>query len=88
MSIRWCRDPGIALGGAGKCVEPAGSVAGGGGEVGADRAECLGSGHGAHAAGDLDPQLAHPDDLFRRVVGPHRQMRMMRMMRRIRLGFG
>ena len=27
-----------------------------------------GAGHGAHAAGDLDPQLAHPDYLFRWVV--------------------
>jgi hypothetical protein len=40
---------------------PLSAVAGGGGEVGADSAECLGSGEGAHAAGDLDAELAHPD---------------------------
>ena len=41
---------------------------GGGGEVGADGAEGLGAGHRPHAAGDLDPQLAHPDDLLGFVI--------------------
>jgi hypothetical protein len=54
----------VSLGCLGECVEPADAVAGGGGQVGADGAEGLGAMHGAHAAGDLDAQLAHPDDLF------------------------
>ena len=41
---------------------------GGGGQVGADGAECPGTVHGPHAAGDLDPQLAHPDLAFGGVV--------------------
>src|SRR5262245_52762438 len=61
-------DPGVAFGGADEGVEPADAVAGGGGEVGADGAEGLGAAHGAHAAGDLDPQLAHPYDLLGWVV--------------------
>ena len=56
------------MGGAGEGVEPADAVAGGGGEVGADGAEDLGAGHGPHAAGDLDAELAHPDDLLGLVV--------------------
>src|SRR5512142_418531 len=56
------RDFAVSLLGEG--VEPADAVAGSGGQVGADGAEGLGAGHGAHAAGDLDAQLAHPDDLF------------------------
>ena len=43
-------------------------MAGGGGEVGADSAEGLGAFHGAHAAGDLDAELAHPDDALGLVV--------------------
>ena len=39
-------------------------MTGGCGEVGTDGAEGLGSMHGAHAAGDLDAELAHPDDPF------------------------
>src|SRR5215469_11080179 len=91
----WCRaglsgfgDPGAGLEGAGEGVKGADAVAGGGGEAGPDRAELLRAGHGPHAAGDLDPQLAHPDGSLSFVIGPRRQMRMMRMMRRIRLGFG
>jgi hypothetical protein len=45
------------------------TVAGGGGEVGADRPEFIGAGHGAHATGDLDPEFAHPDGLLSCVVG-------------------
>jgi hypothetical protein len=54
----------VSLGCLGERVEPADAVAGSGGQVGADGAEGLGAVHGAHAAGDLDAQLAHPDDLF------------------------
>jgi len=43
-------------------------VPGGGGEVGPDGAEGLGSGHGPHAPGDLDPELTHPDHPFRFIV--------------------
>ena len=49
-----------AFGGACEGVEPSDAVAGGGGQVGADRAEDLGSVDGAHAAGDLDAQRAAP----------------------------
>lgn len=38
------------------------------GEVRADRAEGFGALHRAHASGDLDPELAHPDDPLGRVV--------------------
>ena len=62
------RDPGAAFGGLGEGVEPADAVAGSGGQVGADGAEGLGSGDGAHAAGDRDAQLAHPYDPFGLVV--------------------
>src|ERR1035437_10214956 len=41
---------------------------GGGGEVGPDGAEGLGSGHGPHASGDFDPELTHPDHPFRFIV--------------------
>src|ERR1700722_14192706 len=37
-------------------------MAGCGGEAGADGAEVVGSVHGAHASGDPDAELAHPDD--------------------------
>jgi hypothetical protein len=43
-------------------------VAGGSGEVGAGGAEDLGAGQRAHAAGDLDAELAHPDDLLSFIV--------------------
>ena len=43
-------------------------MAGGSGQVGADGAESLGAVHGAHAAGDLDAQFAHADDLLGFIV--------------------
>jgi hypothetical protein len=58
----------VALECGGERVECADAVAGGGGEVGAERAEFLGSGRGAHAAGDLDPEFAHADCLLGGVV--------------------
>ena len=39
-----------------------------GGEAGADGAEVVGSVHGAHASGDPDAELAHPDDALGLVV--------------------
>ena len=62
------RDPGPALEGESEGFEGAQSVAGGGGEVGPDRAEFFRAGHGAQAAGDLDAELAHPDGLLSRVI--------------------
>jgi hypothetical protein len=54
----------VPLGGAGEGIQPADAVASGGGEVEVDGAEGLGAGRGAHAAGDLDTELARPDDLL------------------------
>jgi len=51
-------DPEVAFGCGGEGVEGADAVAGGGGQVGAYGAEGPGTGHGAHAAGDLDADLA------------------------------
>jgi hypothetical protein len=45
-------------------AECADAVPGGGGEVRAERAELFRAGHGAHAAADLDPELAHADRLL------------------------
>jgi hypothetical protein len=64
----WCRESRVFPARAGQGVEPPDTVAGGGGEVGPDGAECLGSLHGAHATGDLDAELAHPYDLLGCVV--------------------
>src|SRR5512135_241558 len=57
-------DPGVAFSGADEGVGPVDAVTGGCGEVGMDGAEGLRSMHGAHAAGDLDAELAHLDDPF------------------------
>lgn len=81
-------DPGVALGGSGEGFEGADTVPGGGGEVAADGAEGLGSGHGPHAPGDLYPQLAHPDHALGFVVQSGRRLRMVRVIRRLRAGCG
>src|SRR5947209_10937137 len=54
-----CGQPGSAFGEHDEGVEEVPAVFGGGGEVAADRAELLGSGEGAQAAGYLLPQLDH-----------------------------
>jgi hypothetical protein len=61
--------PGAALGEGGEGCGEVDAVFGGGGEVAADRADLLGSGEGSQAAGDLLPQLDHPDLPLRRIVG-------------------
>jgi hypothetical protein len=66
--VRRTGDPEVAFGGGGEGVEGADAVAGGGGQVGAYGAEGPGTGHGAHAAGDLDADLA--DTRLRQVTWP------------------
>ncbi len=61
--------PGVVAGQAGEGVEHGDAVLGGGGGVGADGGEVLGSFEGAHGAGDFLSDLDHPDLLFGGVVG-------------------
>ena len=64
------------------------SVLSGGVDVAADVEAVLGDVVAGQAAGDLLLGFQRACAALADVVGPRRQMRMMRMMRRIRLGFG
>src|SRR6185437_3362026 len=63
-----CGQPGLALGEHDEGVEEVPTVFCGGGQVAADRAELLGSGEGAQAAGHLLPELDHAYVPLRAVV--------------------
>ena len=64
------------------------AVLAGGVDVAADVEPVLGGVFAGEPAGDLLLGLLGADSAFADVVGLHRRMRMMRVMRRIRLGFG
>src|SRR6185312_16695543 len=63
-----CGQPGLALGEHDEGVEEVPTVFCGGGQVAADRAELLGSGEGAQAAGHLLTKLDHAYVPLRAVV--------------------
>jgi hypothetical protein len=63
----------------GECVHEAGAVFGGGGQVGANEAELLGSGQGAQAAGDIAARRS------RRMITKVRKRRAVSMRNRSRV---
>jgi hypothetical protein len=64
----WCGHPGSAFGKCDEGLEEVDAVFGCGCQVASDRAELLGAGEGAQAAGDFLSDFGHPDVAFRGVV--------------------